>query len=242
MDTKKELYEEIAEEIRTRVKNKTYSSAQKLPSEYQLAEEFLVSRLTIRKAIDVLIRKQILVKQKGKGTYIMQEQEAIIQSGRGGLQSFTEAANYYGLPSVTKLLHFEEIDGISTWLQDILELTEKDSVYHVKRVRQLGETPMTIEDIYFNTKIVPGFTEELAKGSLFDLFEKHTEIAYSHQEVEAKLVDATVSELLGVAVHEPVFLIHSTAYAASGEVLMYDTSYYRADKYTLKNTLIRNKN
>ena len=50
--------------------------------------------MTIRKAIDDLIRKNILVKRHGKGSYVMSQ--AKIQSGRAGLQGFTEAAKAYG--------------------------------------------------------------------------------------------------------------------------------------------------
>lgn len=87
-------FKQISAEIEKKIRNGLYVSAQKLPSEYDLAKEYNCSRLTIRKAIDDLIRKNILVKRHGKGSYVMSQ--AKIQSGRAGLQGFTEAAKAYG--------------------------------------------------------------------------------------------------------------------------------------------------
>ena len=68
-------FEKIANEIQQRIENGVYVRSQKLPSEYDLAKEFAVSRLTIRKAIDELIQKNILYKLKNRGTYVMSPQK-----------------------------------------------------------------------------------------------------------------------------------------------------------------------
>ena len=54
-------FKQISAEIEKKIRDGLYVSAQKLPSEYDLAKEYNCSRLTIRKAIDDLIRKNILV-------------------------------------------------------------------------------------------------------------------------------------------------------------------------------------
>lgn len=49
-------FEDVANELSRRVRDGIYTTSQRLPSEYDLAKEFDVSRLTVRKAIDLLIR------------------------------------------------------------------------------------------------------------------------------------------------------------------------------------------
>ena len=56
-------FEAVAQNIQERINEGIYVSSQKLPSEYDLAKEFEVSRLTIRKAIDELVQKNILFKK-----------------------------------------------------------------------------------------------------------------------------------------------------------------------------------
>ena len=47
-------YQEIANILRTRIKNKTYPPDSLLPNQIDLVEEFQVSRMTIKKAIGIL--------------------------------------------------------------------------------------------------------------------------------------------------------------------------------------------
>ncbi len=61
---KQAVFQEVADKIAQRVNDGTYVTSQKLPSDYDLAEEFQCSRLTVRKAIDLLITQNILVKEK----------------------------------------------------------------------------------------------------------------------------------------------------------------------------------
>ncbi|MGX7419795.1 GntR family transcriptional regulator, LSA1692 subfamily [Carnobacterium gallinarum] len=233
------IYLEVSDQIRSRISDGTYSSAQKLPSEYELAKEYAVSRLTVRKAIDELIKQDILIKYKGKGTYIMTQQK--IQSGRGGLQGFTEAAKAYGLSSETKVIEFKKIKNIPEEVQKTLELETGQEVYHIKRLRIANQEPMTVEDMYIAKKYLPTITKKMAVESLFHLIEKEIAIAYSHQEVEAILVDEAMGQLLQIDVGQPMLLVHSVTFSVTGIPILYDTSYYRADKYTFKNTLHRIK-
>lgn len=96
-------FEDVANELSRRVRDGVYTTSQRLPSEYDLAKEFDVSRLTVRKAIDLLIRQQLLVKSPGKGTYVMTYSDKV-ESGRLGLQGFTEAAKAYGKKSRTEVI------------------------------------------------------------------------------------------------------------------------------------------
>ena len=73
------------------------------------------------------------------------------------------------------------------------------------------------------------------------MIEQHIEIGYSHQEVEAVKVTPDLAKLLEVATDEPLLLVHSMTYSPSAKPILYDTSFYRADKYTFKNTLVRQK-
>ena len=76
-------------------------------------------------------------------------------------------------------------------------------------------------------------------GSLFKLIERQSDIAYSHQEVQAAVVDQKLATNLQVPVGEAILVVKSMTYAANGTPLFYDVSHYRADKYTFKVTLQR---
>ena len=242
MAKKRSVFQEIARQIQEKVDKGIYVSTQRLPSEYELAKEFDVSRLTVRKAIDELISRNVLVKQKGKGTYVMTKQK--IQSGRSGLQGFTEAAKAYGKTSKTEVIDLTllQLDELPEKIAESLKLEPKEKVYHLTRLRSFDNEPMTIEELYIREIYLPHVTKKEVKGSVFELIEQRIEIAYSHQEIAAIVVPEQLSSLLNVAIGEPVLKVNSITYSVTATPILYDRSYYRADKYTFKNTLHRSMN
>lgn len=235
---KNNVFEQVAAEIKTKINEGAYSQEQKLPSEYDLAKEFDVSRLTIRKAIDSLISENLLIKQRGKGTYLMRQNDKF-QSGQNGLLSFTESAIAYGKTSKSVIIEFNQSDEIPQEIASKLQL-KKESIFHIKRLRYFDDEPMTIEDLYIRRSFLPkDLIEKDIEGSIFKLIETMIDIAYSHQEIEAVLVTDELSEFLKVPVGDPLLLVHTVTYSASGVPILLDDSYYRADKYTFKNILHR---
>ena len=64
-------YEEIADIIRTRISDGTYPVDSKLPTQSDLAEEFKVSRMTIKKAIEMLTIEGLVLSKQGNGTKVL---------------------------------------------------------------------------------------------------------------------------------------------------------------------------
>lgn len=234
-------FKQVAKVIKNRVDNGTYGTKQKLPSEYDLADEFEVSRLTIRKAVAALINAQILVKSRQKGTYVMEHPK--IESGRLGLQGFTEVSKAYGKKSHTEVLEFKQLINPDKRILAKLEMNEGLSVpiYKLVRRRYWDSEPMTVEQIYIPEPLVFGLTPKDFEGSLFAIIEAHEQIAYSQQEIEALLAPRKMADLLQVSTQEPLMKVESVTYTAETKPIFFDTSFYRADKYRFKTTLVRHK-
>ena len=138
-------FEDVANALSRRVRDGVYTTSQRLPSEYDLAKEFDVSRLTVRKAIDLLIRQQLLVKSPGKGTYVMTYSDKV-ESGRLGLQGFTEAAKAYGKKSRTEVISFGPLDPVPEEISRVLALDTRvnKEIDMLVRRRCWDEEPMTV--------------------------------------------------------------------------------------------------
>lgn len=239
LSKKQTVYQEVAQELLRRIQTDYYSVAQKLPSEYDLAKDFDVSRLTVRKAIDELVKMGVVMKSKGKGTYILAKQEKI-QSGSFGLKGFGESVSARGMVPKTKLVLFEKQTDIDPKLFHTLQLEEKEELYLIKRVRYADDDPMVLEEIYVPVRLIPHLTkEELVSSSVFSLIEKTMEIGYSHQEIGAVAISQDVADHLDLQCGEPILQVYSTTYSLTGVPVLFDQSYYRADKYTFANTLTR---
>ena len=238
----KTKFEKVAQSLVERIQQGIYSNMQRLPSEYQRADEYGVSRLTVRKAIERLVTAKILVKDPGKETYIMSTNSSNkVESGRMGLQSFTEAAETYGKQSQTQVLDYQPLIQPDQRVEEKLNLRNnpQPEVDELVRRRFWNDDPMTIEDIVILHKYVANHQKNDFKHSLFQILAETVEIAYSNQEIEAIKVDEKLAKLLHVQEGDPILCVHSLTYTADGQPIFYDTSYYRADKYTFKTTLTR---
>ncbi|RWY87023.1 GntR family transcriptional regulator, LSA1692 subfamily [Pediococcus acidilactici] len=238
----KTKFEKVAQSLVERIQQGIYSNMQRLPSEYQLADEYGVSRLTVRKAIERLVTAKILVKDPGKGTYIMSTNSSNkVESGRMGLQIFTEAAETYGKQSRTQVLDYQPLIQPDQRVEEKLNLRNnpQPEVDELVRRRFWDDDPMTIEDIVILHKYVANHQKNDFKHSLFQILAETVEISYSNQEIEAIKVDEKLAKLLHVQEGDPILCVHSLTYTADGQPIFYDTSYYRADKYTFKTTLTR---
>ena len=63
------LYAQIIEQISRDIGNGIYQQTKRLPTEDELAEQYCVSRITIRRAINELVTQGIVEKKQGKGTF-----------------------------------------------------------------------------------------------------------------------------------------------------------------------------
>ncbi|MGL5188477.1 MAG: GntR family transcriptional regulator, partial [Cetobacterium sp.] len=62
-------YIAIAKELEEKILNNVYKKNERLPAERVLAEEYNVTRVTVRNAIDYLVLKGLLEKRVGSGNY-----------------------------------------------------------------------------------------------------------------------------------------------------------------------------
>lgn len=233
---KKPLFEKIAEDIRQKVNEGYYVSSQKLPSEYDLAAEYDISRLTVRKAIKLLINQNILIKISGKGTYVIKPHE---KRGASELVGFSEAAKLFGDKPSTKVLSIEQTTTVPEKIAEALEPNGTDEIIHLVRLRSLNDKPMTIENLYIYKKYLNDISKEALGESIFNQIEKNIEIAYSHQEVEAVLATKETSQLLDIEENAPLLKSVAITYSPTAKPILHDETLYRGDEYSIKTILHR---
>lgn len=234
-------YETVVKAISQRLREGYYVPAQRLPSEYALAGEFGVTRMTIRKAIGILINRHLLVKRPGYGTYVIEQSQDKITSGQNGLQGFTEVAKSYGKTSHTEVLAYEPgITPDPAILAKLAPPGRRQGQYdRLVRRRFWDEDPMTIEEVVLCHEYIAGRQAKDFEGSLFAILEQQVDLAYAHQEIEATAADARLARLLDQKVGAPLLVAYTVTYTSDGRPLLYDKSYYRSDKYSFKSTLMR---
>ncbi|WP_079474738.1 GntR family transcriptional regulator [Marinococcus halophilus] len=225
------IYYQIQEMIREKLENGEWPPGYMLPSERIFAEEFDVSRMTVRQAVTELVSEQLLTREKGKGTFVA---EPKLEQTLQGLTSFTEDMKARGMKASSELQLFQ-MEEADTATARLLQL-EGRSVYRMERLRLADHKPMALENSYLNADMFPGLGEEAASGSIYNRLEQEygITIGSADQSLEASLASEREAELLGIVPGAPVLLISRTTYTADGAPFEHVISSYRGDRYKFR--------
>lgn len=208
-----------------------------IPSERQLAGDLGVSRLTVRAALDELVREGYLLRRRGAGTFVA---EPKVAKGMG-ISSFSEDMRERGLTPASRTLELQVVPA-GARLGRILHVSPAEPVIVAKRLRLADGEPMAIELLHVRESLLPGLSAvDLEEDSFYDLLSRRygIEIVGGEQTVEPTVTDEEESETLGVPLHSPALLFERVTRSPSGELVEFTVSIYRGDRYRIVSELGR---
>ena len=204
---------------------------QAIPSERQLTQDLGVSRLTIRAALDELVRDGYLDRRHGSGTYVTEPKIAQPLT----LTSFSEDMRRRGMVPGSRTLELATTSA-GARLAHRLQVSPAERLVRVKRLRLADAQPMAMEVLHIPDALVPGLTKaDLEDRSFYDLLGERygIVIASGTQSIEPTVTNEEESEVLGVPLHTPAFLFERTTISDSGRIVEFVRSIYRGDRYRL---------
>jgi GntR family transcriptional regulator len=204
-----------------------------LPGERQLCVEHGVSRITVREAIGQLVSEGVLVRVRGKGTFVAER----AARSRLHLASFTKDMRRLGLhPSTVVLTVARLLPPPAT--RRALELPAGAPAWHVRRLRLADDQPMSIDDGWYTAELLPDLDRKDLTGSLYTLLaeEYGCTIDRAEQTVRAAESDRETCALLGVPAGRPLLVFDRLSYS-DGRPVEHAESTYRGDRYELQMTV-----
>ncbi|MED3760484.1 GntR family transcriptional regulator [Peribacillus frigoritolerans] len=223
------IYFQIEEQIKRKIENGEFQAHDALPSEREYAEQFEISRMTVRQAINNLVNDGYLYRQKGRGTFVADKK---LEQQLNGLTSFTEDMKARGLNPSSKLLSFEIIPADKKIASE-LHISLYAPVYEIKRIRLADDVPMALETVYMSANLIKGLTEEIINLSLYQYVENYVKlkIDYASQTLESSIASELEVTHLVIPKHSPILFIQRNTFLIDGTPLEYVKSAYRADRY-----------
>ena len=215
------------------------SVGEAIPSERQLSVDLGVSRLTVRAALDELVREGYLVRKRGAGTFVSEPKIAQELT----MTSFTEDMRMRGLEPASRTLELKTIPA-GARLGRMLHVSPSEPVLVATRLRLADRETMAIETLHVRKSLVPGLTAaDLEAGSFYELLEERyrIEMVRGLQTVEPTVTGEEESSALGVPLHSPAFLFERVTRSGSDEIVEYVRSVYRGDRYRLVTDLRRGR-
>jgi GntR family transcriptional regulator len=223
------LYQQLQRALRDAIEDNRLAADEALPPERELAEEFGISRITVRKALDALVGEGMLTRRQGAGTFVAARSESRVEKSFSKLSSFSEDMISRGRRPESVWL--SRSAGTVTPEEALtLGLSPGSQVYRFNRIRYADGEPMALE---YST--VPGFclASEMSVGeSLYEALEQRSvRPVRALQRLRAILFTGERAKLMGIEDGAPGLLIERRSFLKDGRPVEVTKSYYRGDAY-----------
>jgi GntR family transcriptional regulator len=207
-------YERIRDALR--IEALQLGAGGQLPSETHLAERFGVTRVTIRNAVGGLVSEGLVVREHGRGTFVLDGSTATRPLSR--LTSFTEDLAEQGVSVETTVLAQEEVNA-SADVAKALNLGSSKRVVHIARVRATQGKPVAIQEAWIPVGVCPSLAlEPLENGSLYATLERRHGIRLRRAEqwISAVAANRLQAAQLGVRTRSPLLQTRRLTYDETG--------------------------
>ncbi|MBK0868928.1 GntR family transcriptional regulator [Saccharopolyspora sp. HNM0986] len=220
------MYEVIRGDLLEQITTGSLPPEDRLPSEKELAERYGVSRMTVRQALDALVRERLVVRRRGAGSFVAPPRVRSRRLNRLGPFGDEVAEEVTTTELRRAVVHPPGRVG------EVLGLDETAEVVRLFRLRTVDGTPAAVQESWVPVAAAPGLARaELVAGSLYRTLAERCGVAVSwaEQEITACAATKELAGLLQVAVRAPLTEAHRTAHDESGLAVEYALSWTRPE-------------
>lgn len=225
------LYVQLMEELETSIRNGVYKPGDKIMTEAEMAREYGVSLITVRKAVGFLMEKGLVVRKQGKGTFVTKPKYS---RNMKKLQSFTEMCEQMGVKPGARVLE-NRLIAADKKVADRLGIEPGSNVVYISRLRLADGEPVQVEKSYFPLKYAFLLEEDLNDGSMFECLKEKAGAKVASSEKMIELCRATAEEaaLMDVKKGDYLLFVKSTAYDENGEPMYAGIQLINGDRFSL---------
>ena len=234
------LYYQIMRNLKEQIVSGKLGPGDRLPSEAEQTRRFGVSRVVIRQALRILEEQGLIVRVKGKGTFVS---EAVAEDAAPRISGSLEDLIHIGVDTTIKVIEFRMVKA-TVDLAEVFGVKAGDDLFHVQRIRLVSGKPLAVLVNHLPFSIGAAIPlSDLTKEPLIVLIEKRSgvHIEWASQVFQAVAADEEMSQLLEVDILTPLLKLTLTAYSTEGMVLDLAHVFYRSDRYYHHGYLTRNR-
>ena len=219
------LYQQLQRALRQAIEGRVLGPTDALPPERDLADEFHVSRITVRKAIDGLVSEGLLVRRQGSGTFMSSR----VEKNFSKLTSFSEDMRARGRAPHSVWLR-KSAGSVTPEEALTLRSSPGTPVFRFHRIRFADDTPMAVEYATVLGSCLPAI--EAVESSLYEALERTgNRPVRALQRLRAVLLAAEQAELLKASERDAGLLVERLGFLKDGRAVEFTQTYYRGDIY-----------
>lgn len=227
----------ISDQLKQDISDHQLNENDKLPSERELMERFHVSRMTIRQAVDHLVKEGVLYRIKGRGAFV----SPLIFHRGATIKSFSSMMAERGIDVNNELLELSRMQAPKQ-IQEQYGICGE--VYHLTRVRYANGAAVAYETLYVPCDKFPGFEHySFEQDSLYRIFEEeyHQQFLFNKEEISAVHVSKEIAEKLYQKRSGFALQVEAVLYNKDSQPIECGISYYHHEHYKYYNIGVAGK-
>jgi GntR family transcriptional regulator len=222
------LYRQLAAHLEMAIRSGALAPGDRIPSEPSLAAQHGISRITVRQAIDELVRKRLIVRKHGKGTFVIAAPvRHDLRRLHGILGSLFAQAESAG----TRLLRYG-LEALPAEIAGEFSMRRGERALRLDRLYMIGGRAVALAEVWLTPEVaaVPRAKAELI--STEDMMrEAGVRLASSEVTIRAEAAGARAGRVLGISAHAPVLLLRRRALGEDGATKEIGRFWVRSEGY-----------
>jgi len=219
------IYIQVYTKLKHTIEDGEYRAGGKMPSESELEKMFGVSRITVRKAIELLKNDGFVYVKQGLGTIVASPS----MYNSNYVTSFTEQLRVAGYsPSAKNITISHAL--IPATIARAMGVSEDRDMICVQRLQMADDKPIAIMSNYILPELVPNLDKGTAEfTSLYRYLEENYNINIntSRDFITARTADLAQAHLLQIPVGSPLIYVVRVSFA-DGQPVLGDIVYINA--------------
>lgn len=227
------MHYQVERDMRERIESGVWQPGEMVPGEMELCALYGVSRTTLRQAISVLVDEGLIVRERGKGSFV---RSSMITAGSRGLTSFSDEMAVIGMRAGARVLSIKQ-EAASAEMAKRLRLQAGDPLVVVRRVRFANDDTIGIQTAYLSASRFPGLEEaDLTDQSLYKYLEEHYGVVVAEAEeiFSVRAITGQNAQLLSVSDNTCGFYVERLTFDGTKEPFEFVTSILRGDRYRVQ--------
>jgi DNA-binding GntR family transcriptional regulator len=227
------LYFQVAQHLEQMIESGDLALGTRLENETGLADRFGLSRATMRRAIEYLVDRGLLVRRRGVGTQVV---HAKVRRQVELTSLYDDLAKTRRNPR-TQLLSFAVEPALEAIALE-LGITTGTDVYTFERLRYAEEEPLALMHNYVPANLLRLTADNLEAQGLYNLFRGcGINLRIAKQSIGARASTASEARALAESKDAPLLTMVRAAYDDQGRAVEYGNHIYRASRYSFDLTL-----
>jgi DNA-binding GntR family transcriptional regulator len=227
------LYFQVAQHLEQLIESGELPMGTRLENEIDLADQLGLSRQTMRRAIEYLVGRGLLLRKRGIGTQVVQAKV----TREVELTSLYDDLAKTGRDPSTTVVSFST-EPAPDALAAELGLAAGTPVYVFERLRFAGAEPLALMRNHVPEHLMRLSAADLEAQGLYNLFRTNgISMRIARQSIGARAATAAEARALGERKGAPLLTMERSAYDEQGRAVEHGRHVYRASRYSFDLTL-----